>query len=518
MHDCWWVTRPKRKLNSIPEVLSLAAENVLRQQWKGERDTHLRYESDLEDLGLKRIGDRRDQSGSGARTYFAWLRSLGLVFEQSNTGLIQLTLAGEAVLSSDYPAKEIANQVLKYQFPSAYSILPNVAVSPEFKIHPFWFLLKLLSDSRINYLKQDEIEKIVIIEAKNETDECYEKVVTDILNYRSFGISALDNAFFGPNATKGISIRDDGTSNLSDIANTILNWLEYTQLVYRIPGGKVAILTEKKSIVDSIISKPMKFIPRPENEEFYARQYGLDTRHHKDTRNLLNTSTVSNDMIMRQKIQTIFLNFALENPVTEINTDVVDYIAEKVNCPTGLVENVLRVKYPNGAIGAFLTEYRSMAFMNREKATSFELVTAKIFSDIFGFRTKHVGPIGKTPDVLVVSDSDNYQGIIDNKAYSSYSISNDHHNRMVHNYIKDIGRYTTDPLKPLAFYGYIAGGFARNIDSQLQSISNETGIHGAAIGVDNFIEMVMKQTRTPYSHATIRNIFNLDRQVLLRDI
>ena len=61
-----------------------------------------------------------------------------------------------------------------------------------------------------------------------------------------------------------------------------------------------------------------------------------------------------------------------------------------------------------------------------------------------------VGPIGLTPDVLVVSDDAGYQGIIDNKAYSKYSISNDHHNRMVENYIKRIDNYSPSSL---AHYG-----------------------------------------------------------------
>ena len=74
-------------------------------------------------------------------------------------------------------------------------------------------------------------------------------------------------------------------------------------------------------------------------------------------------------------------------------------------------------------------------FKGREEATEFEKATVKLFEDVFKFKAEHVGPIGLTPDVLIESEQSGYVGIIDNKAYSKYSISNDHRNRMIHNYI-----------------------------------------------------------------------------------
>ena len=74
MLNYWWVTRPKRKLNSIPEVLATFADMSLNQEWEGQRDSHLAYEDALEKAGLKRVGDRRDQTGGGARTYKLTIR------------------------------------------------------------------------------------------------------------------------------------------------------------------------------------------------------------------------------------------------------------------------------------------------------------------------------------------------------------------------------------------------------------------------------------------------------------
>ncbi|MCS4468700.1 hypothetical protein JTS96_09965 [Clostridium botulinum] len=95
-----------------------------------------------------------------------------------------------------------------------------------------------------------------------------------------------------------------------------------------------------------------------------------------------------------------------------------------------------------------MTEYFEMAFRGRDDATEFELATVELFKSAFRFEAEHVGPIGLTPDVLILSNEDDYIGIIDNKAYSKYTISNDHKNRMIHNYIKT---YKQGQKHPLAF-------------------------------------------------------------------
>lgn len=126
MINYWWITRPKRRLNSVPEVLASIAKESLNSQWAGQRDAHLSVEEALEEAGLKRKGDRRDQTGGGARTYFAWIKSLGLVFEHESSKQLKLTLAGEAILSGESPVKILTSQILKYQFPSSFSLSRGV--------------------------------------------------------------------------------------------------------------------------------------------------------------------------------------------------------------------------------------------------------------------------------------------------------------------------------------------------------------------------------------------------------
>lgn len=517
MLNYWWVTRPKRKLNSIPEVLSTFADLALDQEWQGQRGAHLSLEEALEQAGLKRTGERRDQTGGGARTYKAWVASLGLIFTQESTGKTKLTLAGESIMSGDSPVEVLKNQVLKYQFPSSFSMGRNIQVAPRFKIRPFRFLLRLLSESRLGfYLTEEEIAKIVVTEAENEKEACYARIVDHIIQFRNFGDDCLPADFFELYKPS----RGDGSIEypfryLTDIANTLVNWLEYTQLAKRNECRQLVILDDMQEEVQRILSVVPPFIDRPEQHEYYQRKFGIDPKHNKDTRNLTNTQTITHRVIAEQKIKQAFIGESLKSPIGRITTAVVDKITDVTGIDTRLVEETLLRLYPHGAIGSFMAEYFEMAFRGRDDATAFEIATVKLFETAFDMRAEHVGPIGLTPDVLVLSDQAGFTGIIDNKAYSKYTISNDHRNRMVHNYIQT---YSQGQQYPLAFFSYISGGFGSTINSQIRSIVDETNVHGSAISVSNVIKLVETYPQKGYNHANIKDIFSLDRQVLLADI
>lgn len=514
MINYWWVTRPKRKLNSVPDVLATFSEISLNQAWEGERKTHLSLEKALEDAGLKRIGERRDQTGGGARTYQAWIASLGLIFIQQSTKRIQLTLAGEALIKGASPVAILKNQVLKYQFPSSFSLSKGVGVALRFKIRPFRFLLKLLYDNRIGYLTEEEIAKIIIVEAENETDKHFEYIVSRLLSFRECGDSCLSDDFFTQyKSAKGTVNFEHPYSHLFDIANTFINWLDYTQLIYR-DNGRIYILPEKISEVEQILSIVPPFIDRPERHEYFQRKYGLDPNHKKDTRNLTASVAVTAKTLVEAQIRKAYIAISLKRPVTKITTELKEEVAEISGIESKIVEDCLNRMYPHGSINAFMSEYFNMAFKGRDEATEFEKATAEIFSDVFGFESKHVGSIGLTPDVLICSHPSGYYGIIDNKAYSNYIISNDHHNRMVHNYIKTYSKLEL----PLAFFSYIAGGFGTNINTQIRHIKEESGVAGSAVCVSDFITMIEKHERVPYSHDALRDIFSLDRKILLTDI
>lgn len=523
MINYWWVTRPKRKLNSIPEILAVFSTVSLDAQWQGSISLHRMFEDGLEQAGLKRVGERRDARGSGGRTYYAWLASLGLVFTQESTNKSFLTLAGESIMQGKSPVEILKGQVLKYQFPSPFSLSPQSAktrVNERFKLRPFLFLLRLLSDKRVAYLTNDEIAKIIIVEAEDETDQCYEYIVKRILAFREDGDTVLEEDYFSKYAPSSGKVNPDHPfSHLTDTANTLVNWLEYTQFIYREEGGIVRLLEEKRPEVEYILANHPAMIDRPEEQEYFQRKYGLDPWHQKDTRNLTNTRTITSRMIDMQRIRQAFIAYSIHKPIRSITKSVIDYVIEITGADERLVENTLIETYPNGAISGFMTEYFEMAFKGTEEAVNFEIATAELFKEVFGFETRHLGQMGSrsTPDVLLYSPENHYQAIIDNKAYSRYSISGDHHNRMVHNYIENCHHYS-EYQQPLGFFAYIAGGFGNQIDRQIKSISDDSGIHGAGITVSNVIKLVEKNNSSPLTHLEILDLFSKDRQITIRDI
>lgn len=515
--NCWWVTRPKRKLNSIPEVLATFSNVALSAQWTGSRNVHILFEEELEKAGLKRVGQRRDNSGSGGRTYQAWLSSLGLIFIQDETGIPFLTLAGEAIMAGKNPVAVLKEQVLKYQFPSPFSI--KTRVSDRFKVHPFIFLLRLLRDNRIGYLTEEEIAKVVMTEAETDSDKCFEYVVKKVLEFRDIGDRSLADNFIQEHAPSTGRVNPEHPySHLTDTANTMVNWLEYTQLIHREPG-RMVIDPERMQEVDQIIQRKLTFIQRPEDHEYFQRRYGIDPWHTKDTRNLLNTVSISSKLIDMQRIKQCFIVYSMHNPVPQITPDLIIEIATKTGTDKFLVENTIYKEYPHGAIGGFLSNYYEMAFKGRDEATDFEIATTSIFKDILGYYAVHLGQTGSksAPDVLLVSDEDGYQAVIDNKAYSVYSITGDHHNRMVHNYIQNIHSYS-NCKHPIGFFTYIAGGFINTIDRQIQAEVDECQVPGSGISVGNMIKLVEAHQEKPYSHKELRNIFGLNRQILLSDL
>ena len=156
--------------------------------------------------------------------------------------------------------------------------------------------------------------------------------------------------------------------------------------------------------------------------------------------------------------------------------------------------------------------------MGTTGARDFETATCEMFRNIFHMRAEHVGPIGNTPDVFVESEEAGYCGIIDNKAYKNgYSINGDHKRVMEDVYIPNYRTYGHTDL-PLAFFTYIAGSFGTNINSQVATITRDTGVKGSAMPVDIFINLAQDYAENGYSHEFLKRVFSVGREVQLSDV
>lgn len=520
--NTWWVTRPKRALPPVPRCLMAIAYEAQGKVWKSANKTmELTIEKNLELAGLKTKGTRRDQTGGGARTYRAWLKSLGLIFMDKG-GKLWLTDAGEALVQKEAsPLDVLKKQVLEYQFPSAFAHKGQSSVDTRFKVRPFIFLLQLLLDERLEgYLhEKNEIGKIVIAHGVSNKESCVDDVVNRILKHRRIGDASLEDNYVDLYVTtRAVPDIEKIFLNHGDIANTFGNWLGYTQLIERYdgvwsiaPGAE----DEAREIVEKYASKPL--IAKPEDEEYFQRRYGLRPGKLKDTRRLESSGSVSSKMIEEKNVLLAAEKYVAQRFINGVDEQLISDISLETGVSLKDTERILSAKYPKGLVDSFLSEYVQMAFESRDKATEFEKATTSIFADIFGLYAEHIGQKGIVPDVVIASREEGWSGILDSKAYAKgYSIGHDHRNRMVE-YIERYPKYGPE-FAALAFFSYVVSDYKNSVTPQIRLISEKSGVPGSVITARDIVRMVERHKKKPYTHAEIREIFSLNRAITFEDI
>lgn len=522
----WFVSRQKRQLTTILPALIAFSDTCVGQKWAGNTELQLAFEDELQRRGITEHGKLRarkqGQGGGGTRTLFKQMKDLGLVFTEDDTGKCRLTLIAEAIIKGDISFVDAMRiQLQKYQYPSAACWSGNGAVDHSFKVHPFQFILRLLRYPPLeNYLTAEELAYIVIHEAVSDDEYTFNAVSGWILACRKDHIlpfSTADKVCITDEMSPA-QIKDIKAVRMAflDIANTFCNYLSLTQYIDR--GRKtISIRQGKEQEVDNFIQSKPTYIPRPDLTENYIRAYGKGNAA-KDLRNFDREDHKTVKELNEARIRKEYVLLALKTPITGITPDIIQAITQSTGIDESFVEKFLLRCYPNGNISDFFLSYREYAHMGTEGARDFELATCEIFKKIIKMRVKHVGPIGNTPDVFVESEEGKYCGIIDNKAYKNgYSVSGAHARVMKDEYIPNVKTYS-DAKYPLAFFTYIAGSFGTNINSQIASLNNETGVCGSAMPVDLFINIVQDYAEKGYNHDVLRTIFSVNREVRLSDI
>lgn len=520
----WWFTRPKRSLLSTPQALREFALLYEGRTWSSDgREVELSFEENLERAGIKGEGPRFDRTGGGARTYRAWLRSLGL-FYQDKDKVCYLTDAGEALVKNDMPPFEIIKkQVLENQFPSTFSCKWPSSVDDRFAVRPFIFILQLLLDERLKkYLNEkDEIAKVVIEHGISNEQTCVDNVVSRILEYRRIGDESLENNFvdlYKPPICKSEPTMASVVEALRNIVNTCANWLEYTQLIERKNGNwfiAVGMEEEARELVEKYATKAL--LDQPENEEYFQGRYGLRPGKTRYTSRRGKKGHVSLEDTRERLVLMAVEDYAKTCYIERVDEQLVATISEKSGVPFKDTERILSGKYPHGFKDRFLQEYIELSCGGRDKATEFEKATSSIFANVFGLCAEHIGQKGIVPDIVVASRDEKWAGILDTKSYKKkYSISNDHKNRMLE-YIERYSEYGLE-FANLSFFTYVVSDYGKNINSQLENISNKSGLLGSVITARYLARMVERHQKNPYTHEEIRKIFSVNRAITLKDI
>lgn len=402
----WVVTRPKRKLVIVPELLKVFATVCLGRNWYGNITLQREFEQKLVDFEWKALNLSKD--GSGSRTYAALLSMFGLWYEDEMG--VQLTQAGKEIVSGEPAVPILTKQIINYQYPSPYSV--GIKLDPALRIQPHRFVIDLLFDSRVAKLSKEELAYCVLPFAKNHADlaNCIDRII----QYRENPENLINDALDSSGAT---------ADNLENISNTIINQLEYTGFFeYRdVNNAPLIFSLGGESRARQFISDwGRSLAPYSGDAGEFQRRYGSGINVTKDysKTNPISPITSPEDRL----VLIAFYEISRVQPVFGITSDLVKRISEKTSINPKKVEHVLSTVANQPLLDSFEEKYLQLSRGGTESATQFEKVTTNIFGEYgFGFSAEWVGSKGAYPDIFVYIDRHTKKhGIIDTKAYREY--------------------------------------------------------------------------------------------------
>jgi hypothetical protein len=484
----WMFSRPQRKLYRLPLTVTALHEAAGEEQWQGGRARHVAFEELLEREGIKRVGSRRDGTGSGGRTHAALVRSLGFAFDSSETGKLELTLAGLALAEGDRPVDILKHQVLRFQYPSPYSRSSQVQIDPKFRVRPFVLLLRLLLHPALgNTLTQDEVGLIVLFSGTGDSPADADRVAQEISDYRASG---LDEADFLAKYGKSGDTFEVAKERYTAIANTAFNWFELTGVIERekqIASLAGSTIEEAQRLLDQYSALPL--IQHSDQVDRFQRSYGLPPGKQKDTRNLSAASTMTKAEFVLRQVTTIITRWSsTELLIDGATPELVDRLADETQFDRAEVAvAAAKVLGSDRTLDSYLTHYQSLVYANTPAAArEFEQATAEIVRRVFHLDAVCVGQSGRHPDV-VVTKPDAWRGIIDTKAYGGeYSLPSGH-DRAMREYVET---YTAMDDEPLRFWAFIAGAISRGAGAKAKSLAEQIGTPGVVVGMLAWLQII----------------------------
>jgi hypothetical protein len=502
----WLLSRPKRKLILVPDLLKIFSTVAAGQKWERNRGIQAEFERQLVDFQWKAQNTSTD--GSGARTYAILLFMLGLWFEDENG--VQITNAGIEMLNDDPPVPILTKQLLDFQYPSPYSLKLKVDVNREIRIRPHRFIVRLLLEKKLEEITQDEIAFCLVALAKSDNDieKCYEF----LLEYRKNPGAIISTA---------ISISGTTEDNLRNIGNTFINQLEYTGWFMNGDDLKsLKIKPEKiENVKKALEDSKQGLIQNPEDQVTFQMRYGSGLTVSKDYRYTPPKRTAIDPN--ERAIMLSFYEATLNNPIDAIDDELITQISERRGVPKELVLKVVKKIAGKPLMDIFEERYLKLSTGGTETAKDFEIKTNNVLSgEGFGFASVWVGPKPRHPDLFVYFDKVNKKhGILDTKAYSEYNLPLDHKNKMAHTYIPSFKKLIFEGDEyDLSFFSYVAGGYGTNMHNSFRELTTMTDVRGSYITAFNFLKLLRQHRVKPFSAKEFGLIFGLNKEILDEEI
>jgi len=489
-----------RNIREIPpwkmmQILTLMMDLSKGWSWAGNRASQMAFTKALESMNLKTSGHQRDANSGGARTYWAQLEGLGLVFTREADKTVWTTIAGQTLLENRQPLLVLQTQLLRYQYPSPYSAGQNVRIHPSIRIHPFLFLLELIMEPELGGLSNQEFAIPVVY---GHNSECLSLCREKILSWRNRGGSGLDQidsweTDLATPRTEGKRTAEAAWKDLKDVGNTFKNALESNNLIaIDQETGRYQICPEAMPIVHRESQNRDKFLPLAGNQS-YQQAYGRFDRL-KDNRRLV----VGQDDSALEAGASIILSRFFAHCGTSLPSTTQDDWIEEIRKDYGFSRQQIEqtiTPYLDRTLSIFETTYLDLSRGGKMAGLDFEKATAQLFSQSLAFDVRHTGQVnrpgvGGYSDLLLLPLVEGQCAIVDTKASGRYGLDSSDYHKMAGNYAKNFRELAPD--RSLEFCAYVAGGFTPQIETRLATLKNETGIPASAITASELLELAKR--------------------------
>ena len=492
----------------------------------------------LELLGVKRP-KADDGSGvekpGGLRTYLAQLACLGLFCVDKEKCYVP-THAGELVIQGRNPVGVLRCQLLRLQYPSVYGWGRNVLISPEMRVKPFAFLVRILEDPRLGGELSRSEAAVCVVYGRTRGD--FEKCVGKILELRrnkSESIRPVVDSLTDICTPRRWDLDDDelwekGITDANQIANTALNYLYAVGLVEAEPvGGRLVynLTTDQKALADirRWMKEEAKIEDVPEDPDGWIHAQLRFGRF--DKAKVMSIGSRPRTDGLAAIVRTAYISAAEADP---FGFDHGEFVKEKAlywhkseaeieACVTelrGRTDDIARSKliYAAGSGGV--------------EARLLEIGMTNIFRKLGFDLAQHLGQRkvpatakrrGGYPDIYLRASSEPESGMADTKATMKYGFPLSDTEKLgsyYHDAWKEI-----DPKSPCRFFLYIAGSFAsshQTILQKLQGCSADYGSPVSAVTVYALLDLAANAARPPVGELMkvfgTSRFFNSDAQII----
>lgn len=482
------------KLYKILKVL-MQCEDI--NQYSGE-EQKVMYDL-LGDSGIKRPSQLRDKNPGGMRTYFSQLEALGLVFRAEGSDSYNYTLAGEALSNEENPLKVLQYQLLRHQYPSAYGLGQNVKIDPRMEVKPFMFLLRLLQDERLQgHLSNFDVVFPVIY---GHNDDCYEFVVSKILEYRREGdfrkvIENWEKDLFTPRGAPENAIK-----NICDIANTAVNYLKAASLAVIDDSfnrrSRVVFNKNYEDLYREFLKESDKYLSiktRTETQSF-QRAYGRYLKS-KDTRSAKECASITKESPSLQFATIKYIEYINDYLFSE---DVNKFVAEMASYGISEIDSIAAVdKMTPRKRPLEENTYIDYALSEGVMSDEFEMATTNLMRKLgftesawIGSERPHRNAEEKFPNIFIKKANTKDCGLAGAKATSSYNLGQSDILKLENTYINAIEE--TEKSSQLIYFVYVAGGYKGDINKALSELKEAISLPVSAIDAKGMLNLLSKK-------------------------